>query len=856
MAEKLKKSEKLGEVVGKRRIVAGCLLAFFGVFFLTSLASYSPGQEIYFSDFFSQYLQSTVLLEPNYCGKIGATLCVSLIIPFGVAIWMFPTYLIWLSIMAFSRRAKLLTKTVLVSMAASVFLLPILAATLLFKTTGGIIASGYFPCGWGGGIGSSIFESILLESVDVFGSMLIAGVFYMICLIIIFVDSPAEAAKELSGVVKKSPPLIVRVSKIILLAFWIPLKFAFGFLFRSGKSDEKEVDSILDKPSPVQEEDSEPVPEEKPLKKKSRAAPPEDISEIRYSPEVEFSDGVRFGILRSDDGDSPAAEPKKVRRGLLGDSSEDSKGSFQVVKPEDTRVSAPAIEKKRGDYVFPSVELLSPPDKSDGDDFENYEERMTEIVETIGHFGIKVFPALAESGPVITRYELTLAPGIRINKVSALDDEIAMKLKAQSVRIIAPIPGKGTIGVEIPNIRRKTVVMRDIIESQAWLEKKAAIPIVLGEDVTGKPVVLDLAKMPHALIAGSTGSGKSVCINAILTSLLYCSTPEDLRFILVDPKQVELQVYNSLPHMLIPVVSDAKKVPAALNWLCTEMERRYAIFSYAKVRNISGFNAKILKDKEAAAAAAEMDEAMTPEERVASMEALEEGSSLADGKPEDFEMPTEKLPYIVCIVDELADIMIMAGKDVEALISRLTAKARAAGIHLILATQRPSVDVITGVIKANLPFRIAFKTVSATDSRTILDGKGAEMLIGNGDLLYGVAGASPVRAQGAYISDDEINGIVEALKVNGEPEYVEEVERHIENYGKEDSDEEGEGDYEDPMVARAIEVIRANKKVSISFLQRKLSIGYGRAAKIVDILEEEGIVGPEKGPNCPRDIYL
>jgi S-DNA-T family DNA segregation ATPase FtsK/SpoIIIE len=462
---------------------------------------------------------------------------------------------------------------------------------------------------------------------------------------------------------------------------------------------------------------------------------------------------------------------------------------------------------------------------------------------------VKVVPGEIFTGPVITRYEVTPAAGVRVEKIVNLDKNIALGLKALSVRILAPVPGKGTVGIEVPNRISQAVCMRDIIESKSWADANAEIPIVLGKDVTGKPMVADLTKMPHVLIAGSTGSGKTVCINAIIASLLYHSGPEDLRFIMVDPKVVEMQLYNSLPHMLIPVVTEPKKVPGALKWLIAEMDRRYQIFAKTKVRNIAGFNAKISKDKAEQERAKELEAEMTAEERAAA-------SQIEVPRDDDaFEVPKKKLPYIVCIIDELADLMMVAPADIETGIARIAQLARAAGIHLILATQRPSVNVITGVIKANLPSRIAFKVASKIDSRTILDGSGAEALIGKGDMLFIPPGTSNlVRAQGAFVSDDEINGIVDFLKVKNEPPvFAEAVQRQIDS-----SDEEGGGLLEgedDEMLNKALEVLKSSKRASTSMLQRRLRIGYNRAARLMEDLEDRGIVGPENG-SSPREILV
>lgn len=521
----------------------------------------------------------------------------------------------------------------------------------------------------------------------------------------------------------------------------------------------------------------------------------------------------------------------------------------RVIRGEKTEKAVASIPERRGDYVFPTIDLLQNAPVSDEQVGEDPFGMMEALVQTLDEFGVKVEPGEIFTGPVITRYEVTPAAGVRVEKIVNLDKNIALGLKALSVRILAPVPGKGTVGIEVPNRIAQAVCMRDIIESKSWAEARAEIPVVLGKDVTGKPMVEDLTKMPHVLIAGSTGSGKTVCINAIIASLLYHSGPEDLRFIMVDPKVVEMQLYNALPHMLIPVVTEPKKVPGALKWLIAEMDRRYQIFAQTKVRNIAGFNAKISKDKAEQERAKELEAEMTAEERAAA-------SQVEVPRDEDaFEVPKKKLPYIVCIIDELADLMMVAPADIETGIARIAQLARAAGIHLILATQRPSVNVITGVIKANLPSRIAFKVASKVDSRTILDGGGAEALIGKGDMLFIPPGTSNlVRAQGAFVSDDEINGIVDFLKEkNDPPVFAEAVQRQIDS-----SDEEGEGlldDGEDEMLNKALAVLKSSKRASTSMLQRRLRIGYNRAARLMEDLEDRGIVGPENG-SSPREILV
>ncbi len=524
---------------------------------------------------------------------------------------------------------------------------------------------------------------------------------------------------------------------------------------------------------------------------------------------------------------------------------------FKVVRAAKTEKAGNLFPERKGDYHFPTLDLLMEPPEEESNEDEDHMIKARNLKETLAQFKVEIELGEVHTGPVITRYDVHPAAGVRVEKIANLDKNLAMALKADSVRILAPVPGKGCVGIEVPNQMPAPVCLKEILQSKAWADAGAEIPIVLGKEASGKALVADLTKMPHLLVAGSTGSGKTVCINAIIASLCYHSSPEDVRFIMVDPKIVEMKVYNDLPHMLIPVVTEPKKVPGALKWLLVEMERRYQIFSKVGVRNIAGFNAKILKDKEEKEKAQLLDAEMTAEERAAL-------SSIEVPRDEEvLEIPENKLPYIVCIIDELADLMMVAQADVETGIARLAQLARAAGIHLIIATQRPSVNVITGVIKANLPSRISFRVASYRDSQTILDGKGAEALIGKGDMLFIPPGSATfLRAQGAFVSDDEINGIVDYLKINGPPQIIEEVREQIESAGEDDVLGSGTEDSdEDPMVRKAIEIIRSTKRASTSNLQRKLSIGYNRAARIMDDLEDRGLVGPDV-PGQGREILM
>jgi len=431
------------------------------------------------------------------------------------------------------------------------------------------------------------------------------------------------------------------------------------------------------------------------------------------------------------------------------------------------------------------------------------------------------------------------------------------------VRILAPIPGKAAVGVEVPNKHATPVGIREVLESEDWARTKAELPIALGKDVSGKPLISDLTKMPHLLIAGATGSGKSVCINAIVASILYSKSPADVRLLMVDPKVVELKIFNTLPHMLIPVVTEPKKVPAALKWLLGEMEQRYQMFAKCNVRNILGFNNRKKDaplDPVEAAARAQIEALATRAEDTEAHDSEARGDSQRVPEVAQTEELPDRLPYIVAIVDELADLMMVAPAEIETSIARLAQLARAAGIHLIIATQRPSVNVITGVIKANLPSRIAFQVASQVDSRTILDTKGADTLIGRGDMLFSPPGSSRlVRAQGAFVSDDEVISIVEALKVNGPPRYATSVQQQIDRAAS-DGDDDGESDFGDlgednALFQQALDVLRSTKRASTSMIQRRLRIGYNRAARIMDLMEDKGIIGPENG-SSPRDILV
>ena len=470
------------------------------------------------------------------------------------------------------------------------------------------------------------------------------------------------------------------------------------------------------------------------------------------------------------------------------------------------------------------------------------------LKDTLKQFNIEVTEGDITKGPTITRYELHPAPGVRLERISALANNISAAIKAEHINILAPVPGRSSVGIEVPNRIKTKVLFRDIIDSPEWKKSKAKIPLALGKDVYGKPIVADLSEMPHLLIAGATGSGKSVCINSIIASLLFRFSPEELRFVMIDPKVVELQIYNGLPHLAAPVVHDPKKVTLALKWVVNEMEKRYQIFAKVGARNIAGFNSRSKKKPEKTA---------QPELPLDEGEgfAVEMDQEVSVPRDEEIEIP-EKLSYIVVIIDELADLMLMAKNDVENSIARITQMARAAGIHCIVATQRPSVDVITGVIKANIPARIAFQVAAKVDSRTILDAMGADKLLGKGDMLFLPPGTSNLRRiQGCLVTDDEINRIVEIVNNQAKPSYDKDMKRQLETPAPGNGGNGGGIDEDEDLIQQCIEIIRVEQKASVSLMQRRLRLGYTRAARIMDEIEDRGLVGPSRGAE-PREILF
>lgn len=525
-------------------------------------------------------------------------------------------------------------------------------------------------------------------------------------------------------------------------------------------------------------------------------------------------------------------------------------------------------------YETPGFDLLSYDESEVVDEGADQGELLSvqkTIVDTLKAFGVDVTEGDITRGPTITRYEVYPSVGLRVSRITQLEADLARATKAERINILAPIPGKDTVGIEIANDNKVAVPLRELLQDEAFTSAKKKIPLALGKDVYGNTVIGDLAAMPHLLVAGATGAGKSVCINSIIASILFKFSPDELRFIMVDPKVVEMQIYSRLPHLVVPVVTDPNKVVAALRWVVNEMEKRYRIFAKCGVRNFDGFNGRPRPEKaepepveeEVTEEVAEEEEP-DPEVIESIARALEDGElgpiSGQGGDDEDElefeeEIP-DRIPYIVVIVDELADLMQTAPADVEMNIARIAQKARAAGIHLIIATQTPRADVVTGIIKANIPSRIAFQVSSSLDSRVILDSKGAEKLVGKGDMLYLPPGSAKLeRSQGAFVSDDEVEAIVEHCSNQAEQKFEESIQQSIETGGGGGKDDNNVSDADEEVLLKCIEVITQEQKASTSLLQRRLRLGYTRAARMMDVLEERGMIGPSDGAKA-RDVLI
>ena len=625
--------------------------------------------------------------------------------------------------------------------------------------------------------------------------------------------------------------IISSILAIILFAitFGIDLAEKLGTLIEQivDKREERKAELLK-----MQEEQGETPRERRRREKEERKLAKMQEEQAKENEQIQIN---LNGTLLEDTRDTPNKFTQRVN-GLLKDNKkidskvEDSNPDYiegnlfkkEEEKKEDKTKEVLQLEHtltvEDENYEYPPLSLLSVgKKKAIKGGAKALTDTATKLQRTLHSFGVSAKVENVSVGPAITRYELKPAEGVRVSKIANLADDIALNLAAETLRIEAPIPGKQAVGIEVPNKEKQAVHLREVLESDNFLNSDSKLSVALGKDIAGKTVVADIAKMPHVLIAGSTGSGKSVCINTLITSIIYNSKPSEVKLVMVDPKVVELSVYNGIPHLLIPVVTDPRKAAGALAWAVQEMDNRYALFASKGVRDLTGYNNAVEKD----------------------------------GK-------TTKIPQMLIIIDELADLMMVAAKEVEESICRLAQKARAAGMHLVIATQRPSVDVITGLIKANVPSRIAFAVSSQVDSRTILDGAGAEKLLGKGDMLFFPAGApKPTRVQGAFVSDSEVEKIVDFVKSNGTANYSEDILESIEKNNKTDKElaEAANDDDTDPLLMEAIDLVVETGTASTSFIQRKLKVGYARAGRIIDQMEERGVISGYQGSK-PRQVLM
>ena len=842
------------EITGILWIAAGLLL-------LLSLVKYSPadlrgpsGIPI-IGGFLEPFADKTGTPAENLIGPVGGILAFLQILLFGAAGVLLPVGFIWFGVLKFAFEGRGWRRAVTG------------IGALLLSACAWLHAADFFFKDWalscqinspGGVIGQGLGGFVLMNLIGRAGTLILTTTVYLVALILLTGQQPVRFTKTCFALLSAK------------IAAWRDSRS------ESGRMAAREAELLAER-----ERQREQRRKEREAAKAAASVQDEDDGQallpLQDTPTPQIIDASQRRISEPI---APGAKPferKKTGHQLL------STGDYP-------------------DYELPGFELLDADDADEEAPETNRDELLRTqglIIETLKAFGIEVTPGDITRGPTITRYEIYPSTGLRVSRIAQLEADIARATCAERINILAPIPGKDTVGIEIANSQKIAVPLHELLHDPEFRSAKKKIPLALGKDVYGKTVIGDLAAMPHLLVAGATGSGKSVCINSIISSMLFKFGPDELRFIMVDPKVVEMQMYNRLPHLVVPVVTDPKKTVAALKWVVNEMEKRYRIFAKEGVRNFDGFNSRPRKEKPAPAQAtldltdaAEPPEAnpdeltekeaaalesvvpashrppdwsiddVTDEQIEAIAAALEDGDLAPEEDGDDLFNPEfieeeqipDRLPYIVVLIDELADLMQTAPADVEMCIARIAQKARAAGIHLIIATQTPRADVVTGIIKANIPCRIAFQVSSQLDSRVILDTKGAEKLVGKGDMLYLPPGSAKLeRAQGAFVTDAEIERIIAHCAAQGEPRF--ETDIHASIHGADDDDEEEISEADEELILKCIEVARQERKCSTSLLQRRLRLGYTRAARMVDILEQRGIVGPGDGAK-PREVFL
>ncbi len=881
-----KDNRKRGEAAEPTRWsneITGILWITGGLFLLLALVKYSPADLPHWW-LLEAFADKSGAVGENLVGPLGGIAAFALILLFGAAAYLVPVALLWFGI------RKLIYDALIWPRVTIGF------AILLLSATAWLHAADWWFKGWaaqcnlagrpGGVIGHGLGGLILGNLIGRTGTLLVTSSAYLIAVILLTGHEP------------------IRFTRDCFYWVWRRIRAWRESRMEAGHVARREAELVAER-----ERQREQRRKEREVMKAAKAAEQEDDDEEEEEPAQP--------LLPLQETPAPQIIDASQRRSatpLLPGTK-----PFERKKQTHRSLSTSRFEH----YELPGFDLLDAADADDTPQTDREELIHTQrlIVDTLKAFGIEVTPGDITRGPTITRYEIYPSIGLRVSRISQLEADLARATRAERINILAPIPGKDTVGIEIANSQKIAVPLNELLHDPEFRSAKKKIPLALGKDVYGKTVIGDLAAMPHLLVAGATGSGKSVCINSIIASMLFKFGPDELRFIMVDPKVVEMQMYNRLPHLVVPVVTDPKKTVAALKWVVNEMEKRYRIFAKEGVRNFDGFNNRPRKEPaKGSYAQATFDEAFDeeeeqeeeteegyedeegedeevdfedaeeeaddaseeeddeheepashrppswtqdsdePDEEMESIAAALENGELLSGDDEDEEMLDEqenipdRFPYIVVLIDELADLMQTAPADVEMCIARIAQKARAAGIHLIIATQTPRADVVTGIIKANIPCRIAFQVSSQLDSRVILDTKGAEKLVGKGDMLYLPPGSAKLeRAQGAFVTDAEIERIIDHCAAQGEPDFESDIHASISGGDGDDEEEISEADEE--LVLKCIEVVRQERKASTSLLQRRLRLGYTRAARMIDILEQRGIVGPGDGAK-PREVFI
>ncbi|MDI1311578.1 DNA translocase FtsK [Prosthecobacter sp.] len=848
----------------------GILLLMLAAMLLLALVSYDPRDMPSWS--FLALSESSGDTTHNFVGRVGALAAGHMLWLMGFSAYLLPFSMTWFGVCKLHSKMKI-TRAAWLGVAVM-----IISGAALLEVQNLLSERDHFtPLGGSGGLGYVIGGSLLRNLLGKVGATLVLGTVYMGGLFLVTGQHPLTVIQNIR----------------LELTRWKAEREAQRLI--QEKLAEEAANTIYGTVTPV--------PEGLRRKKKGAAELRGDTPAAATNMELPLKfDPPPPKII---DSSISRAHDDRSDKPKLAEVWEQKRAQKMEQAPHGSLGNLTKLFK---DYKLPSMELLKWPEETNRAPTDKSELLgiQATIVRALASFGISVEPGDITRGPAITRYEVRPVDGLRVSRIANLDADIARATRAERINILAPIPGKDTVGIELANSEKTIVPLRELLEDDVFVNGKSKLPVALGKDVYGKTIIGDLAAMPHLLVAGATGSGKSVCINSIITSLICRFAPDELRFIMIDPKVVEMQNYEDLPHLALPVVTDPKKALLALRWVVKEMENRYQIFAQEGCRNFEAFNNRNVKRKaeadaaraarNAAAAAAEAaapavktkakTKAGVDDDRVSAAfaeEAAQEneepktaevgtvdgdsemrdasgtwlGDSLAPPPRRQEVVIPDTMPYIVVIVDELADLMQTAPADIEVAIARITQMARAAGIHLIVATQTPRADVITGVIKANIPTRIAFQVSSALDSRVILDRKGAENLVGKGDMLYvPPGGAQPIRSQGALVTDDEIHALVQHCVAQGKPVFDVKVDDESGEFGDDDDmGEDGVSSEEQECLEKCLEVIRQEKKASTSLLQRRLRLGYGRAARMIDILEDRGIIGPGEGAK-PREILV